>query len=684
VAFDDPIYVEGNPHVAGGLTPAALTWAFTTFHAGYWIPLTWVSYMIDVQVAGVGAGPHHVTNVLLHLVNTLLLFGWLRRITGATGRSACVAALFAVHPLHVESVAWVTERKDVLSTLFLMLALWAYAVYAQRPSWRRYLALVACFVASLMAKPMLVTFPVVLLFLDLWPLDRLRHRERSGSAGRPGAAPRTWQWLVVEKIPLILLSGASSVVTFLAQRQAGAVANIASVGPMLRMANALVAYVSYLLQTVWPVGLVAFYPYPEVIRPWAAGGALLLLSAVSVAVLRSIRSHPAPAVGWLWYLVTLLPVVGLVQVGNQGMADRFTYVPLIGVFIVVAWGVPALVPAGRWWRSIVAAAIVVALAVLARGQVETWRDDTTLWQHALDVIPDNFLAHNFVGRSLWTQGRADEAVVHFAEAVRLNPRFPDSRNNLGLALARQGRLDEAINEYRAAIRLDPGKGEALNNLGAALGQQGRFDEALAVGLDHLRLNPGSAEAHYNVGLTLARMGRPGEAASHYAEAARLRPDFGAAQAGLGESLAQQGQWAPAIAVLEAALRRNPGQVQLRHRLGALLVGQGRLDDAVTQYTEALRLEPGRADIHDDLGFTLAARGQPLDAIPHFVEAVRLAPGYALAHYHLGLALAGTGRFDEASGHFAEALRLDPSNAGAQRALASLPPRRRPANPVRLR
>ncbi len=674
VSFDDPTYVSDNPQVTGGLTWPGVAWAFTTVHAGYWIPLTWVSYMLDVQVAGTGAGPHHVTNVLLHLGNTLLLFGLLRRMTGTVGRSAFVAALFAVHPLHVESVAWVTERKDVLSTLFLLLALWAYTVYAQRPSWQRYLLVVACFVASLMAKPMLVTFPAVLLLLDFWPLGRLRLGKRSESAGHVGAEPPTWRWLVVEKLPLIILAAATSAVTFLAQRQVGAVADLEASGPMLRLANALVAYVVQLVHAIWPSGLVVFYPYPEVIRPWAMGGALLVLVAVSVVTLRSIRTHPAPAVGWLWYLVTLLPVVGLIQVGNQGLADRFTYVPLIGVYILLAWGVPAVVPSGRWWRSTVAATVVVVLAVVARGQVQTWQDDTALWQHALDVIPDNFLAHDFLGRSLWNQGRTAEAAVHFAEAVRLNPRFPDAHNNLGLVLAQQGRLDEAATEYRAAIRIHPGWGAALNNLGVALGQQGRLDEALAVGREELRLNPESAEAHYNVGSTLARLGRPGEAVAQYGEAVRLKPDLAVAHAGLGESFAQQGQWLPAITAFETALRLNPALVEVRHRLGTVFVAQGRLDDAITQYAEALQVEPGRPEFQNDLGFALAAHGQPLDAIPHFTEAVRLAPNFALARYYLGLALAGTGRFDEAASQLAEAVRLDPTNDGARRALTALPRR----------
>jgi tetratricopeptide (TPR) repeat protein len=670
VSFDDPSYVSDNPHVAGGLTWAGVTWAFTTGHAGYWIPLTWLSYMAEVQAGAVNAGGHHVTNVLLHIANTLLLFALLRRSTGATGRSLLVAALFAAHPLHVESVAWITERKDVMSTFFLMLAILSYVGYVRRPSAGRYVVVAAWFACSLMAKPMAVTFPFLLVLLDVWPLSRVTVG-RDGTAASQ-AAPRrvTWKSAVLEKVPLLALAIASGIVTLVAQHSVGAVANPENVGPAARVATALTAYTTYLWKTVWPAGLAAFYPYQSAARLWAAGGALLVLVGISVLVLR-LRRYPYLAVGWFWYVISLVPVIGLIQVGNQSMADRFTYVPLIGLFILVSWGVPSLFRTRQRVVSALAVSAVVACAVVAHAQVQAWKSDDTLWTHALDVIPDNFFAHNSLGRRLYDGGRTNEAAQHFSEAVRLGPDFPDAHNNLGLVFLRQGRLDDAIAQFREAIRLGP-TAEALNALSAALAQRGDLDEAIARGLEAVRLEPGLAEAHYNLGLTLARLGRLDDALGSYAEARRLKPDLAAVHRGMGEALAQLGRLNEAISAYREAVRLEPASPDARHGLGVALAAQGHLDEAIAQYTEAVRFAPDRADFHNDLGFALAAQGKVAEAIPQFSEATRLAPDFELAHYYLGLALAGTGQFRGAVAQFREVLRLNPKNEGARQALAKLP------------
>ncbi len=673
VSFDDPTYVSENPRIAAGLTPVAVGQAFTSTHAGYWIPLTWLSYMVDVEVAGnVDARTHHVTNVVLHLANTLLLFGFLNRHTGEAGRSALVAGLFALHPLHVESVAWVTERKDVLSTMFLFLALHAYGNHVRTHSARSYAAVVACFAAGLMAKPMLVTFPLLLLLVDAWPLARF---EGGLPADTSDAGKRLRRRLIVEKIPLLGLALASGVVTYVAQHGAGATADFASVGPLIRLTNALVSSVAYLGKMVWPARLAVFYPFPASAEVGPALAALLFLVVMSAWAVRRLRTRPAVAVGWFWYLLALLPVIGLIQVGNQGMADRFTYVPLVGVYIAVAWGVPAIPRFGRFVAPALGVAMLLALAATTSAQLETWRSDTALWNHALAVAPRNFLAHDFLGRSLVDQGRQAEAMPHFVESVRLNPRFADARDNLGLALASEGRFEEAIGEYQAALGLRRNAG-TLNNLGVALAGQGRLDDALAAGLEALQLEPASPAAHYNVGSTLLRLGRLDQALEQYREALLLTPDFAAAQAAVGEVLALQGHWEPAIAALESALSMDAKIVGARYRLGQLLTSQNRLHEAIGEYEEALRLDPRRADIHSDLGFALGAAGRPLDAIPHFVEALTIEPRSATTHYYLGLALAGTRRYQESAVHFAEALRLDPRLADAQRALDALPRRGR--------
>jgi tetratricopeptide (TPR) repeat protein len=673
ISFDDPSYVSENPHVAGGLTWAGVSWAFTTLHAGYWIPLTWFSYMADVQIAGPGAGAHHATNVLLHLASTLLLFGLLLRLTGAAGRSLLVAALFAVHPLHVESVAWVTERKDALSTVFLMLALRSYVGYVRRPSVARYALVAASFACGLMAKPVVVTLPLLLLLLDVWPLGRVTLAREQGVPAQAAALRVTrvaWTRAVVEKVPLLLLAVAAGVITFIAQHGAGAVLTAEKAGPGLRVATAITACVTYIRKAIWPAGLAVFYPYEPVIRWWATGAALLVLTIVSFLVLR-LRRQPYLAVGWLWYLVALVPMAGLVQVGSQWMADRFTYVPLIGLVIIVAWGVPALLPSRQRVLAVLSACLVAGYAAVASVQVRTWSDDQVLWRHALDVTPDNFMAHNSLGRRLFDQGRTDEAGRHFAETVRLASDFPDGHNNLGLVFLRQGRLDEAIAQFREAIGIGP-TAQALTNLSVALAQRGDLDEATARGVEAIRLEPGLAEAQFNVGQTLTRRGRLDEALGHLSEARRLRPDLAATHRALGEVLARLGRLNEAVAACREAVRLDAADADARHGLAAVLAAQGHTDEATVEYSEAVRLAPDRAFYQNDLGFALATQGRAAEAIPHFSEAVRLAPTFELAHYYLGLALAGSGRFREAASEFGEVLRLNPRNEGAARALARLP------------
>jgi protein O-mannosyl-transferase len=470
VQLDDPAYVTENPQVLKGLTGESVVWALTTGHAANWHPVTWLSHMLDVQLFGVAPGAHHAVNLLLHIVNTLLLFGILLRLTGATWRSAFVAALFGVHPLHVESVAWVAERKDVLSTLFWMLTTWAYVAFARAPRseaassasrGRRtglYLLALASFSLGLMAKPMLVTLPFVLLLLDWWPLGRW-------TPGRPldrEAHPVRNIWpLVREKVPLFALAAASSVVTVIAQQRGGAVSTLETNPFGLRLQNAVVAVVAYLRDMLWPAGLTVFYPFPESVPGWQLAVACLVLLAISAAVFRLARREPYLPVGWLWYLGTLVPVAGLVRVGLQARADRYTYVPLIGVFIMMAWGAASVAARVRVLRHgipVAAAAGVLVCALAAREQVGYWKDNVTLWTRAtmLTLHVDQYEAHMSLGTSLGNQGRIDEAGRHFAEAVRLRPQSDAARYSLGLALAKTGRAAEAADEFNEALRLNPG------------------------------------------------------------------------------------------------------------------------------------------------------------------------------------------------------------------------------------
>jgi tetratricopeptide (TPR) repeat protein len=685
VSVDDPVYVSENPVVARGLSWPGVAWAFTSSQAANWHPLTWLSHMLDVQLFGMAPGAHHVTNLVLHVLNTLLLYLLLLRMTGRAGPSAVVAALFAVHPLHVESVAWIAERKDVLSTLFWMLAVWAYLSYVGLPAFRRgaaaategrrrrwsYALMLLWFALGLMAKPMLVTLPFVLLVLDVWPLGRFG-RPVAACDVRHAAGIRAWRSLVIEKVPLLALAAASSTITFLVQQRGGAVSGLAVVPLARRLANAAVACATYPLKAIWPSGLSAFYPYPAATTVAEVAGAIALLLAVSILALRLSRSRPYLLAGWLWYLITIAPVIGIVQVGRQAMADRYTYVPIVGVFVAATWGAcDALsrVPARRVVLPAAAAAIIALYAVAARAQTGWWADSALLWQRALAVNPDNYFALNSLGYLSSEAGRTDEAIRYFSASLRFAPDYPEAHNNLGLMRARQGRLDEAIAEYRQALALNPDLFPAHNGLGKALAGQGKFTEAIGEYRAALRLNPRLVDAHNNLGVALSAVGRTSEAAAQYREALGVQPGQPDVLTNLGVALAALGESEEAMARLAEAVRLKPGVGAYHYNLATVLAGQGRTPDAVAEFTEALRLQPDLAAGHTGLALALTTQGRLAEALPHFAEAVRLQPSSDTAHQYLGIALAAAGRFQEAVAELDEALRLNPNSEVARRALA---------------
>jgi len=517
VRFDDPTYVTENPHVATGLTWSAVRWAFTSGYGANWHPITWLSHMLDIQLYGFEAGAHHITSLLVHSATTVLLFGALFRMTGAVWRSAVVAALFGLHPIHVESVAWVAERKDVLSAFFWMLTLLAYASYVRERRSSSYAWVVVAFALGLMSKPMVVTLPFVLLLLDLWPLRRIEVPVRWTAA----------RALVLEKTPLFAMSVASSVITFLAQRQGGTVASGVRLPLGERLGNAVTAYVSYIGKAVWPIHLAAYYPYPRVLpTAWVLVCTLFLLAASAGAIVAA-RARPFVLVGWLWYLGTLVPAIGIVQVGTQAMADRYTYIPLIGIFIVVAWGVADLL--SRWprWRvptAVFAVAALLLFATTARVQVRYWESSMTLWKHALAVTTDNYAAHTYYGNALLSRGDINAAIAEYVEAIRIQPDYPEAHNNLGPALASEGKIDDAIKHFNVAIRLRPNYADAHSNLGVALASQGKIDQAIAEYIEALRLDPDHARARGNLGLALKAQGRTADAMRELELALRANPD----------------------------------------------------------------------------------------------------------------------------------------------------------------
>jgi tetratricopeptide (TPR) repeat protein len=659
ISCDDPAYVTLNPIVQQGLTWPGVGWAFAELHGAttYWHPLTWLSHMLDCQLFGLRPGWHHLTSLLLHTTNALLLFLLLQRLSGAAYRSACVAAVFALHPLQVESVAWAAERKTVLSAFFFMLTLLAYARYAKAEGRMKnaesgiqhatasntqhatrntpgtsifYLLSLVSFALGLMSKPMLVTLPFVLMLLDYWPLRRLQLS--------------TLRRLLLEKLPFLALSAASSIVTIQAHQALGALASSEQVPVSFRLASALLTYVTYLEKAFWPAGLAVFYPLRSNLPldvMVLAGAVLICISAWAVW---SARCGPYRATGWFWFLGMLVPVIGLVQAGAQQMADRFMYLPLVGVFLVVVWELAERL--GRWRHgrvALIAAASVVLLACagLTRAQLGYWQDTEKLFQHAIEVTQDNYMAHNNLAADYFLRGKFDEAITHYQVSLALQPQQPhqlEIRYYLGEALSKRGRYEEA-------------------------GRQ--FAEVLAV-------HPDDVAALVQQGIARARQGKPDEAVQAFSEALRLQPNNAVARSSFGNVLAQQGRHEEAVRQFEAALQAEPGNAAAHNNLAISLRKLGRVSEAISHYREAIRLQPDFLAALNNLAWILAAH--PTAQFRNGTEAVQLATqACELTKYQnpttlatLAAAYAETGQFQEAVS-FAE--RAQELGRGGQGALA---------------
>lgn len=686
VPWDDPHYVYENAHVLRGLSWENVRWAFTE-GSPYWHPLTWLSLMFDVTVFGVSPGAMHMMAVAMHCANAVLLFLFFFRVTGAPWRSAFVAAVFAVHPMRVESVAWIAERKDVLPTLCMMTMLHAYVWYVRRPSVRRYLLVTVLLALGLLAKPILITLPFGLLLLDLWPLNRapgLADAEGGGAPGMRRAAAR----LIVEKLPWLALALAAVALNLTLQAQP--IATFETVPLSLRFANALTFYVRYILALLWPAWLSPLHPLPRVMPAWwVMAGAAALLAAVTVMALRSAVRRPYVTMGWLWYLSTLVPVIGLVQAGDQGMADRFGYIPFIGLYAIVAWGLPDL--ARRWSAArivlpVAAGLVIVAAAVSARAYVWDWRDGAALWQRAVDSDPSNHRAHANLGEVLADDRRFPAAEDEFREAIRLAPQVSEYRRRLATVLARSGRLDEALVEFNALLD-GPSDGttrsggflnasqdrvRTLIDMGLVLAQAGRYGEAVAAYEEAVRLDPSSAIPHANLCLALAGLGRIDEGMGECREALRIDPDLVEGHSNLGALALSKGDLSQAVGELTLALRLDPQPPPDRYlKLGAALVRQGRLDDARRAFVDALRLDPGDAEAHNALGAALSDLGRTREAIGEFNKALELRPNLAHVYGNRGRARAIEGDLAGAIRDYETLLALDPGNAGARSAIENL-------------
>ncbi len=634
INLDDDLYVTDNPHVQEGLTLRGILWAFTTMHAGHWHPITWLSHLFVYDLFGLNPGGHHMANLLFHVANTLLLFLLFQRMTASPWRSGFMAALFALHPLHVESVAWVAERKDVLCAFFWMLTMWAYVSYVQKPKLHRCLLVFLCFILALMSKPMAVTLPFVLLLLDYWPLGRLQFDKSKNDDHRRASILR----LISEKVPLFFITAIFCWLTLLAQWKGGAVATISKLPLEIRIENALVCYVMYISKMLWPKGLAVLYPHPVTLPLWEVAGAALLLGMVTVLVIRVGRKRSYSIVGWLWYLGTLVPVIGFIQVGVQAMADRFTYLPLIGLFMMIAYGVPDVLTEWRYRRVLPIASaslVLLILMITTISQVKLWQNSVTLFNHTLKVTNNNSIIHNNLGVTLARQGKDQEAIVHYKKALEIQPNYADAHYNLGALLARQGKEQEAVAQFIETLRIKSDYTQAHNDLGLILTKQGKIPEALTHFTEAVRTNPNNGVAHLNLGIALLRQGRIPETIFHFNQALRINPKDARVHQNLGVALASQGKTEEAIAHLIQALQINPNNADAHYSLASLLSKQGKDQEAMVHYIEALRINPDDAEAHHQLAEILARQGKNEEAIVHLTEAVRITPNYGEAHLALG-------------------------------------------------
>jgi protein O-mannosyl-transferase len=574
VDIDDSIYVYNNRYIQKGLTLENIIWALTTNHAGNWHPLTWMSHMLDCQLFGMKPGWHHLSNLVFHIVNTLLLFLIFNKMTGCLWQSFFIAALFSLHPLHVESVAWVAERKDVLSTFFWMLTMWSYNRYVELPSLNRYFLIIFLFTLGLMNKPMLVTLPFVLLLLDFWPLDRfmLRHSKSDSSSHQKLSA----LYVVFEKVVLFILVALSSAVTIYAQKLGGAVTSLNIIPLKVRIFNALLSYVTYIEKTIFPNKLAVLYPYPTTILMWKVAAAFVLIVSISYFAIKSMKQRPYFFMGWLWYLGTLIPVIGLVQVGRQSFADRYTYVPLIGLFIIIAWGFSDFFERYRHkkiWASILTVILFFNLIPMTYKQIGYWKDYLTLCEHTLEVTSDNFIMHTYIGNILYSQGREEDAINHYLQALEIQPDFIDARINLGNALIDLGRTEEAINHYLQVLKIKPDFAEIHINLGNALEKLDRIQEATNHYLQAIKIYPNSAEAHFYLGVSLGKQGHLKNAINHLLKSLQIKPDSMEAHYNLGVAFLHQKNIERAINHFQKELQINPDFIPAKKNLSILMIQQ---------------------------------------------------------------------------------------------------------------
>jgi len=609
--------------------------------------------MLDCHLYGLNPSGHHTTNLIIHISNTLLLFILFFRMTGAAWQSAFISALFAIHTLHAESVAWVSERRDVLYGFFWILTVLTYLYYVKAPKPRRYLLVVFCFILAMMSKPMAVTLPFILLLIDYWPLHRFRspgfdygQYQKFTTSSNRDLQKLSAVRLISEKISLFILAAALSFFTIFVNSRVGALSAFAQLPLKVRLENAVVSYVRYIVKMFWPNRLAVLYPHPIHLPFLEVALATLSLSVATFMVFWAGRKRPYVIVGWLWYLAALLPAIGLIQSGVQAMADRFTYIPLIGLFIIVVFGVSDTLTGWRYKNLTFAATgmlLLFALMISTGLRVQTWRNSVTLFRNTLSVTVQNYVIHNNLGVTLARQGKDDEAAVHYKRALAINPRYSDAHYNLAALLARQGEDQEAMGHFVEALKAKPDSAIAHNDLGVLLAKHGKIQDAIFHFAEAIRINPNFGETYFNSGTALVRHGRNKEAIPYFNEALRINPSDDKVHNNLAVALAAVGRTEEAIGVYNQALKINPDNTDAHYNLGSLFILQGRHHEAISHYYEILRVHPTDARAHYELGAILARMKKNQEAVVHLTEAIQIAPNFGEAHLALGIIYLEIGR-----------------------------------------
>ncbi len=626
INFDDQGYVTENYHIQKGMNLQTVKWALTTTYFSYWHPLTWLSHALDWSLFGANAGGHHLVSLLLHIGAAVFLFLFLNKTTNHLWPSAFAAAFFALHPLRVESVAWASERKDVLSMFFAMACLYAYAFYAQTTKVSRYFLCLILFTLALMSKPTMVTLPFVLMLVDYWPLYRWQKAwEGQGKGIHPVAG------LILEKIPLICLVIAVSLLTFWAQNEKGTVASVATISFIDRAFNAVLSYAAYLGKTIWPVHLAVFYPYELPLPLWKVLISGFLLIFITLASLYYIKKLPFLFVGWLVYMGTLIPVIGLVQVGSQAMADRYTYMPSIGIAFMLAWGIPYLIRPEHIRRKVLfpaGIAVLILLFALTWKQCGYWKHSIELWNHALQVTKNNFMAHGNLGLELFNKGKTDEALLHYQKALLFNPNLPIVYENRGVAYVKLGQYQQALEDFRKAILISPDYADAYYNMGTTLVKLSRYQSAIEKFNEAIRLNPSFSNAYYNRGLAYHQTGRYHNAVDDFTRVISFRPDYADVYYNRGSTYSLLGQYQQAIEDLSTALRLKPDDYSAYFNRSNVYISLGQYQRAIDDLSAVIRLAPNSFDAYNNRGVLYIQLGRYQQALSDYANAIQIKPDYA--------------------------------------------------------